>query len=170
MSRRLPAVAAATVLLLALLWLGGSRWGWWPMHSGSAMSIEPIAGGDGGGLPRATPLEERMDAVALERIAREPAAAGLEALVVLRDGHIVFERYGHGISAGTLVDGGAFARGVLGLVAGIAANDSVAPGTVQQGFAPDALRAAIEAGAQPTVCGLCVAASCGAGSMPMPPR
>jgi CubicO group peptidase (beta-lactamase class C family) len=142
-------MAVAGVVLLALLSLAGSRSGWWLSHtaSGANANADAVAGGDGGGLPRATPLDERMDAAALERALQDSATAGLQALVVMRDGYVVFERYGRGFAGDTVVDGGSFARGVLGLVAGIAVENATLSPDALQGFDPDALRAAIEAGA-----------------------
>jgi hypothetical protein len=51
-----------------------------------------VTGGDAGGLARAQPAEEHFDAAALERVTGDAAAAELQALVVMRHEHVVFER------------------------------------------------------------------------------
>src|SRR5580658_4224181 len=57
-----------------------------------------VAGGDAGGMPRAEPSDEHLDASALKAAAQDAVTHGLQALVVLRHGHIVYERYGHGVN------------------------------------------------------------------------
>jgi hypothetical protein len=103
-----------------------------------------VAGGDGGGLARASPQQERIDAAALERAAQDPAAQGLQAFVVMRESHIVFERYGGGVTAETVVDGGAFARAVLALTASVAVSDGSLGSIALRNFDPNALRVALE--------------------------
>jgi len=105
-----------------------------------------VRGGDGGGLPIAPPSDEHFNAAALARIATDPAAAGLQALLVTRDGHVVLARYGHGIDADTRIDSGGFARVLVALTAGIAAQQRALAPTALHGFDPDRLRAAIEQG------------------------
>ena len=142
MSRRRALYAVAGSVLLLLLGAGLWRFD----HRGGQGLREPIAGGDGGGLARSSLSDERIDAAALERAVQDPAAAGLRAFVVLREQYLVFERYGAGISADSMIDGGAFAQVLLALAAGAAANDGLLPAAAQQGFDPNALRSAIESG------------------------
>jgi hypothetical protein len=103
------------VAVAALVWAAISYYRY--AERSAALRIE-VAGGDGGGLPLARPEIEHFDAAALERVTRDPAAAGLQALIIVRHGHLVFERFGHGISANTLIDSGAFAPALVALVAG----------------------------------------------------
>jgi CubicO group peptidase (beta-lactamase class C family) len=136
-------------LLLVVLLLTSAHRGWMVSSSQIRTRSETIAGGDGGGLPRATSQEERIDPEALERAVRDPAAARLEAFLVMRDGYLVFERYGGGVTPSTPVDGGGFARVLLALSVGIAADEGLLQPTPQP-FDAAALRAAIEAGTHET--------------------
>jgi CubicO group peptidase (beta-lactamase class C family) len=132
-------------LLLLVLLLAAVHWGWRASPTPSRIRSETIGGGDGGGLPRATPEQQRIDGTALERAVQDPAAARLEAFIVMRNGYLVFERYGRGVTASTPVDGGGFARVLLALAVGIAADEGVLQPTPQV-FDAIALRATIEAG------------------------
>jgi len=105
-----------------------------------------VAGGDAGGMPRAQPAEEHFEAAALEQVSTDPAASGLQALVVLRHGHIVFDRYGHGVNARSVEDLGDFAKVLLALATGIAVHDDVLPLPARSPFDPVHLRDAIEGG------------------------
>jgi len=87
----------------------------------SALEV-PIAGGDGGGLPLAQPSDEHLDVVALERGRADPAAAGLVAWMVIRDGHLVSEHYAHGLGRDSAVDFGPAAQALVALLAGVAVN------------------------------------------------
>jgi hypothetical protein len=141
MSRRVALIIGGALLLIAA--------GTWTLtHRQAPLPHDTIDGGDGGGLPRAQPLDERIDGAALQRAAQDPVAEALQALVVMRNGHLVFERYGAGFSAESMLDGGGFARALLALAAGVAANDGALPPTALQGFEPPALRAGIESGSQ----------------------
>jgi len=131
--------AAGVALLLALLWPG------FPGRQGAGARVL-VRGGDAGGMPRVPPLEQHLDGVALEDASRDAAAEGLQALIVLRHGYIVYERYGHGYEAGTVIDSGAFAQVLLALAAGIAAHDDRLPLQSLNGFDPVRVRDAIEAG------------------------
>jgi len=79
-----------------------------------------VAGGDGGGLPRATAAEEGIDAAGLERAVQLADALPARALLVMRHGHLVLEHYRGGATAQDLVDGGGFSDALLALLAGIA--------------------------------------------------
>jgi CubicO group peptidase (beta-lactamase class C family) len=105
-----------------------------------------VNGGDAGGLPRVPPQQEHLDAAALEAASRDPIADGLQALIVMRHDYIVYERYGHGVDAETMIDSGALAQALVALVAGIAAHDDGLALASLNGFDPTSLRTAIEAG------------------------
>jgi hypothetical protein len=136
MNRGCSIVAGSAFILLAL---------------GCTQTLRPhvvVAGGDAGGLPRALPADERIDAAALERALQDPAAAQWSAFVVMRDDHLVFEHYGHGLSADSIIDGGHFAEALIAMAAGAAAGQGALNPDTMRGFDPDALRAAIESGTQ----------------------
>jgi hypothetical protein len=133
------AVAVALALALCLPWPGLLA-----RHGPGARVM--VSGGDAGGLPRVQPQEAHIDASALERAGRDAAADGLQALVIMRHGYIVFERYGHGMHADSMIDSGAFAQVLLALLTGIAAHDNSLPLLTLNGFDPSRLRTAIEAG------------------------
>jgi hypothetical protein len=107
-----------------------------------------VAGGDAGGLPRALPAEQRIDAAALEHALQDPAASQLAAFVVMRNDYLVFERYGRGLAADSFVDGGHFAEGLIAMAAGAAVQQGALNIDTLTGFDPAALRAAIESGTQ----------------------
>jgi CubicO group peptidase (beta-lactamase class C family) len=106
-----------------------------------------VQGGDEGGIPRTSPSEEHFDAAALEQLGKDAAASGLQALVVLRHGYIVLDRYGHGVDAQSVLDLGDFAQVLTALVAGIAVHDDVFPLPARAVFDPGSLRDSIEQGA-----------------------
>jgi CubicO group peptidase (beta-lactamase class C family) len=103
-----------------------------------------VPGGDGGGIARAQPAEEHFDAAALDQAAKDPAASALQALVVLRHGHLIYERFGHGVDAQSVLDLGDFAQALTGLVTGIAVHEDVLPLPMRSAFEPARLRDAIE--------------------------
>jgi hypothetical protein len=136
MTRRISLIAVGALILLAL---------------GCTQTSTPhvdVAGGDAGGLPRALPADERIDAAALVHALQDPAAAQLAAFVVMRDEYLVFEHYGHGLAGGSIIDGGHFAEGLIAMAAGAAAQQGALNVDAMHGFDPGALRAAIEAGTQ----------------------
>jgi hypothetical protein len=135
------AIAVALVATSWLLWRGSAGRQW----SGPRVVVN---GGDAGGLPRVPPQEEHLDAAALEDASRDAAAAGLQALIVMRHDYIVYERYGAEVNADSMIDSGAFAQALLALAAGIAAHEDSLALPSLNGFDPARLRAAIEAGAR----------------------
>jgi hypothetical protein len=139
---RAALIGAVGVVLLALLALLSRGF---PSRQHSAVRLL-VNGGDAGGMPRVQPSEEHLDAAALDNASHDAAAEGLQALIVLRHGYIVYERYGHGFDADSIIDSGAFARALLALAAGIAAHDDRLPLQSLNEFDPDRLRDAIEAG------------------------
>jgi hypothetical protein len=105
-----------------------------------------VAGGDAGGVPRALPAEQRIDTAALEHALQDPAAAQLAAFVVMRDEYLVFEHYGRGLTADSIIDGGHFAEALIAMAAGSAAQQGALNIDAMHGFDPGALRLAIESG------------------------
>lgn len=120
----------------------------WHHHQAQQTALRVLVhGGDGGGLPLAPPSDEHFDAAGLERAVHDPAAVGLQALLVMRHGHLVFARYGRGFSADQMIDSGGFARVLVALAAGVAIGDGTLPALAPGHFDPARLRAAIEQGA-----------------------
>jgi CubicO group peptidase (beta-lactamase class C family) len=129
----------ALFALAALLWLRSAD------RQGSGPRAM-VNGGDAGGLPRVPPQQEHLEPSALEAASRDAAADGLQAMIVVRHDYVVYERYGHGFDADTVIDSGAFAQSLLALAAGIAAHDGKLAMPSLNGFDAARLRAAIEAG------------------------
>ena len=125
---------------------------WRGLRSGGAVPARaPVIGGDAGGLAHADPASEQFDASELAQAASAAAAEpGFQALIVMRHEHVVLERYGHRTAADTVIDSGAMAQGVLGLLVGIAARDDFLPRTGLSGFRAEHLRGAIETAARTT--------------------
>jgi hypothetical protein len=136
MKRRAAIVASCSAMLLAL---GCTR---------TSVPHVDVTGGDAGGLPRALPADEHIDAVALEHALQDPAAARLAAFVVMRDEYLVFEHYGRGFGADSIIDGGHFAEGLIAMAAGAATQQGALSAEAMRGFDPGALREAIESGTQ----------------------
>jgi hypothetical protein len=144
MNRRAMLVGVAALALLALALLSARLF----LARQPAQPRVEVSGGDGGGLPRAQPTDERLDAAALERTVQDGAAGALQVFVIMRDDNIVFERYQRGLTADTVVDSGPFAQVLVALAAGVAAKQGALPAPALHGFDASALRAAIEAGTQ----------------------
>jgi hypothetical protein len=108
----------AVGLLGALAWLWQRHGGDSSRPSGAAVSAAAlkIAGGDGGGLPRALPADEQLDAQSLANAAALAEAGGARVLLVARHGHLLIERYANDAAAQELVDGGDMSAAVLALV------------------------------------------------------
>ncbi len=111
----------ARLWLVAFIALGVLAGAWrWRTQQVSAVSGVVIAGGDGGGLPRAAPQSEGFDADALQAAATNAFKQGISALLIMRHGHLVYERYGADADARAAVDGGELADSLLIVAAGIA--------------------------------------------------
>ena len=106
-------VAAAVALLAAASMLAGCA-------RPSASAGVPLAGGDGGGLPRSQPATEQLDAGALQAAAAGAAQSGARVFLAARHGHLVLEHYASGSSAADLIDGGTMAQALPALAAGAA--------------------------------------------------
>jgi len=110
--RWLALIAGPPLIAAALLW-----WNVPPAPQGPRAAVN---GGDGGGLPRATPVEEHFDTRALDLAAAYADSLQAHAFVVMRHNHIVVERYGRGFDRNTLADAGGFSAALAALAAGIA--------------------------------------------------
>jgi hypothetical protein len=114
--QRLAWVLVALVLLAAV-----AAWHWWPQVP---QPPQPpgliIAGGDGGGLPRATPEQEGLDAKGLDLAVSAGLGQGARALLITRHGHLLVERYARGTELGTLFDGGELSQALLMIASGVA--------------------------------------------------
>jgi hypothetical protein len=106
-----------------------------------------VLGGDAGGMPRALPAEEHLDAAMLAKAATDPVAAGAQVFVVARHGHIVFEHYDHGVDPDTLEAPDGFAPVLSALASGIAVHDDLFPLPARTDFDAAKLRQSIESGA-----------------------
>jgi len=114
-TRRTTVWMIAVVTLCAL----AGAWRWRTLQVTNVGGVL-IAGGDGGGLPRAAPALEGFDAAALAAASANAFKQGTSALLIMRHGHLVYEQYGRGAEASTAVEGGELARGLLIVAAGIA--------------------------------------------------
>ena len=106
-------IAVVTLCALAGVW----RWRTLPVTKVGGVLI---AGGDGGGLPRTAPELEGFEAAALATAAANAFKQGASALLIMRHGHLVYEKYERGSDAVTPVEGGELARSLLIVAAGIA--------------------------------------------------
>ncbi|HWG77947.1 MAG TPA: hypothetical protein VN660_14305 [Steroidobacteraceae bacterium] len=132
----LPLVALLGILAVALAWQH--------RRASNALALQvTVQGGDGGGLPLAQPSDEHLDANALARIAQDPSAAGMTALLVLRHGHLIYRRFADGTGLDSLVDSGAFANALVALATGIAL-DSRLIHSAPILFRPEQLRSLLE--------------------------
>jgi hypothetical protein len=106
-----------------------------------------VAGGDAGGIPRAQPADEHLDAAALEQVSRDPVARGLLVFVVMRHGHVVFDRYAHGMGADSDAPVDGFAPVLPALLAGVAVSNDLFPFPPRSAFEPNQIRGRIESAA-----------------------
>ena len=140
MSRRTTVWLMAPLALLAVA--AGWRWQATQSIDGNAVVI---AGGDGGGLPRADAMQEGFDTQGLRAAVDYANSQGATALLVMRHGHLVLEHYARGADAGTLVDGGELAHALLMLAAGVAVAQSAMALPAEQGSDDARVVAAIAA-------------------------
>jgi hypothetical protein len=103
MSRWLQAAALLALLAAAVLY----GWRQPPGAATGAISAVEIAGGDGGGLPRATLAAEHVAASALATAGALAREQGVGALLVARHAHLIFEYYHTDAAASERVEGGA---------------------------------------------------------------
>ncbi|HEX4051509.1 MAG TPA: hypothetical protein VHY19_11585 [Steroidobacteraceae bacterium] len=142
--------APRTVPTLVTVALAGvlAALAWQHQRASSARALQVVVrGGDGGGLPLAQPSEEHLDANSLARIAQDPAADGLAALLVVRHGHLVYSRFAGGTGPDSLMDSGSFANALVALATGIAVDRRLIRSAPIL-FEPDQLRRLLEAASQ----------------------
>lgn len=84
---------------------------------------EPVAGGGGVPLPRATPGETRVSASALEEVARIADAKNASALLVVHGGKVVLERHWRGHRPHDPTNSASMAKTITSLLVGIAVGE-----------------------------------------------
>jgi hypothetical protein len=99
--KRLAAALVGLLLLAAGLWWFVGR-----QHDAAHAGIA-IGGGDGGGLPRATPGDEHLNAAAIDTVRADAAQQRLGFLLVARHGHLLLDYYANPEQTAALFDGGA---------------------------------------------------------------
>jgi CubicO group peptidase (beta-lactamase class C family) len=111
------------LLVLVALAVAAGAWHWWTQPQTDIGGVL-IAGGDGGGLPRAEPAQEGFDAAALQEAAAAAFRQDTSALLVTRHGHLIYVHYARGAEVGTLVEGAELAQALLMIAAGIAVSQN----------------------------------------------
>jgi hypothetical protein len=97
----------------------------WQGPRGDVVQGIVVSGGDGGGLPRATPEEEHFTPEALAAVVAEARRQQARAFLVMRRGHLVAEYYRRDADANALVDAGGFAEVLAAISAGVAQAEGV---------------------------------------------
>jgi CubicO group peptidase (beta-lactamase class C family) len=131
--------------LFTLMLAVASLWGLLRNSAAPHGAAVLVAGGDGGGLPRATPADEGFADAALALATAQAESLHAAGLLVLHHGHLVLEHYASGARAGTLVAGGAMSEAVVALLTGLAARDhglELPSGSLEAGPAVAAIAAA----------------------------
>jgi hypothetical protein len=128
----MPALSAASLLAIASC-----------SHDANPRAM--VQGGDAGGLPREQTAEEHLNANALNEVVTDAATKNLQALIVMRHGHVVFDRYGHGLDASSEHDLGDFAQVLIALASGIGVQTDRYALPITGGFDPAQLRDALQA-------------------------
>ncbi len=116
--------------------------GYWRYNAKLPPVSVAVPGGDGGGLPRATPEAEGFDREGMRQVVDFTHRNGAQALLVTHHSHLVIEEYGSGADAHSSIDGGAMAELLAALAAGAAVRD-YGMAEPQGTTASDALAAAI---------------------------
>lgn len=101
--------------------LGVMQAGCTPGGPGSTRTL--VEGGNTPPMPPLSPLEAHVDPAALEAAASAAQDGGADALLVVRNGHVIFERYWHRTSFVTSIDAGAWQGVIDDLLAGALAED-----------------------------------------------
>jgi hypothetical protein len=140
MARRSIAIGIALLAIAA----GVGVW-LWPGAPATTAGVV-VAGGDGGGLPRATPEEERFQPAALEAAIAEAQRQGARAFLVMRHGHLVAEYYRRSADASEPVDAGGFAGVLAAIGAGVAQGEGMLSLRQSGPFDAAAMAEAIAAG------------------------
>jgi hypothetical protein len=134
--------------LLGAALVAAAAAGWWALMPGAPAVGVLVRGGDGGGLPHATPSAENFDPPVLDAALRVARDSGAQIFLVARHGHVIAEYYGHGFDARSPVDAGGFKDALAGMAGGIALNEHLIDAKALQPFEPARLEAAIAAGAK----------------------
>jgi len=129
--------------LAGALLVAGAGLGAWYWRAARAPQVAgvAVAGGDAGGLPRATPAEEGFEAAALQAAVERAMQDGAQAVLISHHGHLVVERYAHGVDAHSTVQSDEMARLVLTLAAGTLR--PAPPSAIEPGFDADQLAARV---------------------------
>lgn len=148
MQRAVSGRSRGWALLAGLLLIGGA-FAWWQGHDGHLRGNTSLVlhGGDGGGLPRATPAEEGFDPAALAAALSLAREEGMQAFLVSRHGHLVLAEYGPGIDPEAQIDAGGFAEALAALAAGIAQDEGLLEQAAIAHFNPSRLATLISAAA-----------------------
>src|SRR5258706_9865211 len=107
MRLRIWAVPLVVLALVAALW-----WFFGPGGSIATRGVA-IAGGDGGGLPRAGAADEHFATAALDGLRAAARQRRLELLLIARHGHLVLEYYATPGDTAELRDGGTLTAALL---------------------------------------------------------
>lgn len=83
----------------------------------------PVAGGNMPALPPLAPQDAKLEPAALEAAALIAQGAGSDALLIARNGHVLFERYWKGTAFATPVGAGAWQGVIDDLLVGALVND-----------------------------------------------
>ncbi len=138
MSRRKPggwAIAPAAILAIA--------WVLTACAPREAAAPTAVAGGHSPAMPPLPAAQAHIEPAALEAAAIAAREDGADALLVARNGHIVFERYWHDTAFGTPTEAGGWQGIIDDLLAGALVNDHKA---IQLDATPDRARIALAAG------------------------
>ena len=90
---------------------------------GEPVAQVPVAGGNAPPMPPLPAAEAHVEAAALEAAAIEAQRQGADALLVARNGHLIFERYWHGSAFTTPVEADGWQRLADDLLAGALIED-----------------------------------------------
>jgi hypothetical protein len=111
-------------------------------RGGPAVEL-PVAGGNSPAMPPLAPAGAHVEPAALEAAAIEAQRRGADALLVARNGHLIFERYWHGSSYAAPIEPGGWQRVIDDLLAGALAEDRK---PLPDGMTPERARIALAAG------------------------
>ncbi|HTP40482.1 MAG TPA: hypothetical protein VMI92_13025 [Steroidobacteraceae bacterium] len=144
-TRNRTALLAAVVVIVAL---AGGGYAWWWQQRPAAPVGELVRGGDGGGLPRATPQAEDFDPRALAAALKAAQDEGAHLILVSRHGHLVADYYASGYDAQRALDAGGFADALVGMAGGVALHEHLIDTDALRQFDPARVSAAIATAAK----------------------
>lgn len=128
--------------------VAAAAFAWWKYQQPAVPVGELVQGGDGGGLPRATPQSENFDPKALEQAVKAAKDDKAQIFLVSRHGHVVAEYYGRGFDAQQAVDAGGFSDALAGMAGGVALGEHLIDTSALRSFEPARVGAAIAAAAK----------------------